>query len=113
MPDYPVLFTKFADVADRRRRPDLAARRSPTQVDYEGELAVVIGRRRAGRRARRRSTHVAGYTIANDVTMRDYQYKTHQWLQGKAWDASTPLGPYLVTPDEVGDLRALDICARR
>ncbi|MER5918352.1 fumarylacetoacetate hydrolase family protein, partial [Streptomyces sp. NPDC001982] len=46
---------------------------------------------------------IAGYTIANDVTMRDYQYKTHQWLQGKAWDGSTPLGPHLITEDEIGD----------
>ena len=44
---------------------------------------------------------MAGYTVANDITMRDYQYKTHQWLQGKAWDDCTPVGPYLVTPDEV------------
>ena len=41
--------------------------------------------------------------------MRDYQYKTHQWLQGKSWASSTPLGPFLVTPDEVGDPHALDI----
>ena len=52
---------------------------------------------------------VAGYTIANDVSMRDYQYKSHQWLAGKAWARSTPLGPFLVTPDEVGDPHALDI----
>jgi acylpyruvate hydrolase len=57
--------------------------------------------------------HVAGYTVANDVTMRDYQYKTHQWLQGKAWDACTPLGPWLVTPDEVGDVAMLDIALIR
>ena len=50
---------------------------------------------------------MAGYTVANDVTMRDYQYRTHQWLQGKAWDASTPLGPALVTADEVPDPSAL------
>ena len=50
---------------------------------------------------------VAGYTIANDVTMRDYQYRTHQWLPGKNWAGSTPLGPFLVTPDEVGDPHAL------
>ena len=78
-------------------------------VDYEGELAFVIGRtvrRVAGDDA---LAAVAGYTVANDVTMRDYQYKTHQWLQGKTWAASTPLGPYLVTPDEVGDPHALDI----
>ena len=43
--------------------------------------------------------HVLGYTVGNDVTMRDYQYKTHQWMQGKAWDGCTPVGPYLVTPD--------------
>ena len=52
---------------------------------------------------------VGGYTIANDVSMRDYQYKSHQWLAGKAWARSTPLGPFLVTPDEVGDPHALDI----
>jgi acylpyruvate hydrolase len=47
--------------------------------------------------------------VANDVTMRDFQYKTHQWVQGKAWDASTPLGPVLVTPDEAGDPGALTL----
>jgi acylpyruvate hydrolase len=47
--------------------------------------------------------------VANDITMRDFQYKTHQWLQGKAWDASTPLGPALVTLDEVEDPGRLDI----
>jgi acylpyruvate hydrolase len=52
---------------------------------------------------------VAGYTVANDVTMRDYQYRTHQWLPGKNWADSTPLGPFLVTPDEVGDPHVLDI----
>jgi acylpyruvate hydrolase len=52
---------------------------------------------------------VGGYTLANDVSMRDYQYKTHQWLPGKNWAGSTPLGPFLVTPDEVGDPHSLDI----
>nr|WP_240974016.1 fumarylacetoacetate hydrolase family protein [Nonomuraea sp. FMUSA5-5] len=81
------------------------------QVDYEAELAVVIGR--PGRRipSDQALDHVLGYTIANDVTMRDYQYKTHQWLQGKAWDSSTPLGPALVAPDAV-DSGALDISLR-
>jgi acylpyruvate hydrolase len=78
-------------------------------VDYEGEMALVIGRtvrRVSGDEA---LAAVAGYTVANDVTMRDYQYKTHQWLQGKSWANSTPLGPFLVTPDEVGDPHALDL----
>ena len=69
----------------------------------------MIGRR-IRRVARDRAIEaVAGYTVANDVTMRDYQYRTHQWLQGKAWDASTPLGPFLVTADEIPDPAALTL----
>jgi acylpyruvate hydrolase len=70
-------------------------------IDYEGELVVVIGER--GRRVPRERAleHVAGYAVANDISMRDYQYRTHQFLQGKAWDASTPVGPDLVTRDEI------------
>jgi acylpyruvate hydrolase len=106
LPEYPVLFPKFgssliAPDADIQLPPE------SSQVDYEAELAVVIGR--AGRRIPEEEAedYILGYTVANDVTMRDYQYKTHQWLQGKAWDASTPLGPALVTPEEIdiSDLR--------
>jgi acylpyruvate hydrolase len=72
-------------------------------ADYEAGLAVVIGE--PGRRIPpdRALEHVAGFTIANDISMRDYQHRTHQWLQGKAWDASTPVGPALVTLDELDD----------
>ena len=99
--DYPVLFTKFASSLVGAY-DDIAVPPESTQVDYEAELAVIIGR--PGRRitANEAAEHIAGYSVANDVTMRDFQYKTHQWLQGKSWDASTPLGPYLVTPDEFG-----------
>ena len=106
--DYPVLFTKFATSLTGAYDPILCPPESK-QVDYEGELAVVIGapaRRVAPARA---LDVVAGYTVANDVTMRDFQYRTHQWLQGKAWDASTPLGPALVTADEVPDPAALTL----
>lgn len=108
IPEYPVLFTKFAETLTGPMDPIILPPES-AQVDYEAELAVVIGR--PGRRitAQAAPTHVAGYTIANDVTMRDFQYKTHQWLQGKAWESSTPLGPWLVTPDELGDPAALEI----
>ena len=108
VPEYPVLFTKFASSLTGPY-DDLALPPESAQVDFEGELAVVIGR--AGRRIPREAAldHVAGYTVANDVTMRDYQYKTHQWLQGKAWERSTPLGPLLVTPDEVGDPAGLQL----
>ena len=99
LPTYPVLFTKFASSLVGPS-DEIVLPPESTQVDYEAELVVVIGK--AGRRIAREaaSEHVLGYTVANDVTMRDYQYKTHQWLQGKAWDRSTPLGPELVTRDE-------------
>lgn len=99
LPTYPVLFTKFAGSLVGAT-DDIVLPPEAQQVDYEAELVVVIGK--AGRRITREAAldHVLGYTVANDVTMRDYQYKTHQWLQGKAWDRSTPLGPELVTPDE-------------
>jgi acylpyruvate hydrolase len=109
--EYPVLFTKFASSLtgpydDIPRPPESSA------VDYEGELAVVIGEhvRRVAREDARAA--VAGYTVANDVTMRDYQYKTTQYLQGKAWDGTTPLGPWLVTADEVGDPGPLSLQTR-
>jgi acylpyruvate hydrolase len=108
VPEYPVLFPKFADALLGAGAPVLLPPES-SAVDYEGELAFVIGRsvrRVSGDEA---LAAVAGYTLANDVTMRDYQYKTHQWLAGKTWAASTPLGPWLVTPDEVGDPHGLDI----
>jgi acylpyruvate hydrolase len=102
LPDYPVLFTKFAvsltgPFDDIRCPPESAA------VDFEGELAVIVGRRTRRIAPDDALDAVAGYAVANDVTMRDFQYQTHQWLQGKAWDASTPLGPHLVSADEVPD----------
>lgn len=102
MPDYPVLFAKFASSLVGARDPIVCPPES-SQVDYEAELAVIVGRP-VRRVSRDRALHaVAGYAVANDVTMRDFQYKTHQWIQGKAWDRSTPLGPALVSADEVGD----------
>ena len=108
VPDYPALFSKFAETLVGAGQPVLLPPESEA-VDYEAELAFVIGRpvrRVSGDEA---LAAVGGYTIANDVSMRDYQYKTHQWLPGKNWAGSTPLGPFLVTPDEVGDPHALDI----
>jgi acylpyruvate hydrolase len=108
VPDYPALFSKFADTLVGAGQP-VALPPESEAVDYEAELAFVIGRpvrRVTGDAA---LAAVGGYTAANDVSMRDYQYKTHQWLPGKNWASSTPLGPFLVTPDEVGDPHALDI----
>jgi acylpyruvate hydrolase len=108
VPDYPALFTKFAETLVAAGDPILLPPES-SAVDFEAELAFVIGRpvRRASGASALEA--VAGYTVANDVSMRDYQYRTAQWLPGKNWAASTPLGPFLVTPDEVGDPHQLDI----
>ena len=108
LPDYPALVPKFADTLVGAGEPIVLPPESEA-VDYEAELAFVVGtpvRRASGEAA---LAAVGGYTIANDVSMRDYQYKSHQWLAGKAWARSTPLGPFLVTPDEVGDPHALEI----
>jgi acylpyruvate hydrolase len=107
-PEYPVLFSKFAETLVAAGDPILLPPESAA-VDFEAELAFVMGR--PARRASGASAleAVAGYTVANDISMRDYQYRTAQWLPGKNWAASTPLGPFLVTPDEVGDPHELDI----
>jgi acylpyruvate hydrolase len=99
-PDYPVFFSKFASTLTGPY-DDIPLPPESQAIDYEGELTVVIGER--GRRIPTKTAlqHVAGYTVANDISMRDYQYRTHQFLQGKAWDASTPVGPDLVTLDEI------------
>jgi acylpyruvate hydrolase len=98
--DYPVLFTKFASTLTGPYA-DIPLPAESEAIDYEGELVVVIGE--AARRVAPEHAleFVAGYAVANDVSMRDYQYKSPQWLQGKAWDASTPVGPDLVTLDEI------------
>ena len=108
VPEYPALFSKFAETLVGPGEPVQLPPESEA-VDYEAELAFVVGR--AVRRAAGADAlgAVGGYTLANDVSMRDYQYKTHQWLPGKNWAGSTPLGPFLITPDEVGDPHSLDI----
>lgn len=96
---FPVLFPKYTSTlvgpAD-----DIILPPESTQVDFEGELAVIIGK--TGRRIAEQDAmdHILGYAVSNDITMRDYQNKSHQWLQGKIWDNTTPLGPYIVTPEE-------------
>lgn len=111
LPEYPVFFCKFPSSLIG---PGAAIRKPPEsdQVDYEAELAVVVGRRARRVSVEEASRLVAGYSVANDVTVRDFQYLSNQWLQGKAWDGTTPVGPFLVTPDEVGDPGTLDIRLR-
>jgi 2-keto-4-pentenoate hydratase/2-oxohepta-3-ene-1,7-dioic acid hydratase in catechol pathway len=110
LPEYPTLFAKFADSLIGSQ-DDIPRPEETDQLDWEVELGVVIGapvRRATGAAA---EAAIAGFTIVNDVTCRDWQFRTREWLQGKAWDSSTPVGPYLVTPDELsGGVRpALDV----
>jgi acylpyruvate hydrolase len=100
LPDHPTLFAKYAD-ALIGPRDDVELAEESGQTDWEAELAVVVGAtvRRADSAAAERA--IAGFTVLNDVTMRDWQYRTKQWLQGKTFENTTPLGPVLVTPDEL------------
>jgi acylpyruvate hydrolase len=100
LPQFPTLFAKYAE-ALIGPRDDIQLPPESDQVDWEGELAVVIGTsvRRASQEEAKSA--IAGYSVLNDVTMRDYQYRTLQWFQGKTWENSTPFGPVLVTPDEI------------
>jgi 2,4-didehydro-3-deoxy-L-rhamnonate hydrolase len=108
IPSEPVLFSKYANSvvgpgADVVVPPDAE------KIDYEAELAVVIGRRASAVPNGEVLDHVAGYTCANDVSSRSLQFRSSQWLLGKAIDTFLPLGPYLVTADEVPDPQALGI----
>jgi acylpyruvate hydrolase len=99
VPEYPTLFAKYAESLIGPN-DDLALPQESDAVDWEAELAVVIGKQ--GRRISEADAadHIAGYAVLNDVSMRDYQFRTIQWLQGKTWEKSTPFGPALVTKDE-------------
>jgi acylpyruvate hydrolase len=113
IPEFPTLFAKYPE-ALIGASDDIQLAPESDSVDWEAELAVVIGA--TVRRARGSSAEaaIAGFAVLNDVTMRDWQYRTMMWDQGKTWEATTPLGPYLVTPDELpGGVRpALDLSCR-
>ncbi|MGI5518374.1 fumarylacetoacetate hydrolase family protein [Streptomyces sp. CA-106131] len=100
LPRYPTLFAKFSEALIGPYDP-LTLPSESESVDWEAELGVVVGR--SVRRADRATAEaaIAGYTVLNDVTLRDWQFRTREWLQGKTWESTTPLGPCLVTPDEL------------
>jgi acylpyruvate hydrolase len=99
LPEHPTLFAKYAS-ALIGAFDDIVLPAVSDQVDWEAELAVVIGAPARHVSADEAPACIAGYTVANDVSVRDYQYRTLQWLQGKSFESSTPLGPWLVTADE-------------
>ena len=111
LPEVPTVFAKYSNtlIGDGEAIVIPAATCS---VDYEAELAFVIGRRAKEVSEQEAFDYVAGYTIFNDVSARDYQLRTSQWTLGKSFDTFGPIGPALVTKDEVPDPHALGIRLR-
>lgn len=104
LPEYPTLFPKFADCLIGAR-DDIVKPEETHALDWEVELAIVIGAQVRRADEAQATAAIAGFTVMNDITARDWQTRTIEWTQGKIWDSVTPLGPYLVTPDEVGGVR--------
>lgn len=108
-PERPLIFTKFTTALNNPGDPIRWSPALATQVDFEAELAVVIGQTARRVAAQDALAHVFGFTAANDVTARDLQYGDKQWVRGKSLDTFCPLGPALVTTDEIPDPQALAI----
>ncbi|MBI3668120.1 MAG: fumarylacetoacetate hydrolase family protein [Acidobacteria bacterium] len=108
IPEVPTIFAKFSNAVIGPGEPILIPAASK-EVDYEAELAFVIGRRGKNIPASRWADYVFGYTMANDVSARDFQRATSQWIMGKTADTFCPLGPELVGADEVPDPHNLRI----
>ncbi|MFI6366306.1 fumarylacetoacetate hydrolase family protein [Nocardia sp. NPDC050630] len=104
LPEYPTLFPKFADTLAGANDP-IGKPRETSALDWEVELVVVIGQPVRRATEQEAAAAIAGFTVMNDISVRDWQFRTIEWTQGKIWDSSAPVGPYLVTPDEVGGVR--------
>jgi acylpyruvate hydrolase len=108
VPEYPTLFAKYANAVIGPGEPIIHPKISE-KVDYEAEMGVVIGRRAKAVPVADALHYVAGYLPFNDVSARDFQTRTSQWTIGKTFDTFAPMGPALVTADEVPDPHNLDI----
>ena len=108
IPEVPTVFAKFPTAVIGPGRPIVLPKNS-TKPDYEAEFAVVIGRRGRHVPEERWRDYVFGYTIVNDVSARDFQMATSQWMIGKTFDTFAPMGPVVVTADEIKDPHNLAI----
>jgi 2-keto-4-pentenoate hydratase/2-oxohepta-3-ene-1,7-dioic acid hydratase in catechol pathway len=111
VPAVPITFSKYATAVQHPGAPIVLPKAS-TKVDYEAELAVVIGRKGKGIARERALDHVLGYTNLNDVSARDFQFADRQWQRAKSCDTFAPMGPAIVTADEVPDPNSLRISLR-
>ena len=115
VPEYPALFAKFSNALigpnDQIRMPADDGTGS-TKVDWEVELGLVVGVRLRNATEEQALEGLMGYTVINDVSVRDWQGRSSEWFQGKNWDAMTPFGPVIVSADEVDPLAGLELtCA--
>jgi 2-keto-4-pentenoate hydratase/2-oxohepta-3-ene-1,7-dioic acid hydratase in catechol pathway len=108
IPQYPILFNKFSNTLTGHGG-EVPLPRVSEKVDYEAELVIVIGKKAKYVEKQDALAHVFGYCAVNDLSARDLQMRTQQWLLGKSCDKFSPLGPYLVTADEVGNPNDLDV----
>lgn len=107
-PEFPNLFCKTVNTITGHDQP-IVVSTATSQADFEAELMAVIGKRAYRVTEDEAKSCIAGYTIFNDVSARDYQKRTNQWMLGKSFDTFGPMGQALVTPDEVPDPYALDL----
>ncbi len=109
-PDKPLIFCKTPNALNGPFDPIILPK-SSGQVDWEVELAVVIGKK--GKRIKKQEAYdyIAGFTIMNDVSGREAQFSDTQWFRGKSFDTFAPTGPFIVTPDEIGDVNSLGLTA--
>src|SRR5258708_3978077 len=110
-PEAPLIFNKLSNSLSAHNAPIVLPTIS-TQVDYEAELAVVIGRRAKRVSEDEALDYVFGYTLIDDVSARDLQFGDGQWVRGKGLDTFAPLGPFITTRDEIADVQALNIEGR-
>jgi acylpyruvate hydrolase len=108
LPEYPTLFAKFT-AALIGAHDDIILPSVSERADWEVEICVVIGSPLRHASPEEAQLGIAGYTVLNDISIRDYQRRTSQWLQGKTFEHTTPVGPYLVTGDEIGDGLDLEV----
>ncbi len=112
VPAGPLVFTKFTTSLIGDGEAIRIDRAVTARVDWEVELAVVVGRRMTRVAAQDALSYIFGYTVANDVSARDVQFSDGQWVRGKSLDTFCPLGPVIVTADEVADPQALALRTR-
>ena len=108
IPTVPTIFNKFPHTVIAPG-DEIVLPKNSEKPDYEAELAFVIGKSARHVPAEKAEEYIFGYTIVNDVSARDFQMATSQWLMGKTFDTFCPLGPWIVTADEIPDPHALDI----